>query len=162
MKKVFVLIAFLSFLSAQAIYYPKENTLFLANFDTLHQDTILSAGNITSRVANISYWRGAALVAFQAVDTDSGGMTAKNIDIYAKVRVRTENVTYGWGCPYDSLAADSLYIGQWDSASVKDNVPFYIDLANEPWWSWYDEIYFILDPAANADSILMNGVIKGQ
>ena len=153
MKKVLILMAFLSFLSAQAIYNPKVIYPFITG-----NDTILSAANINSGDCNISGWRGACLLGIQADTMTAGGTVAKAIDVYAKIKIDGLN----YGVPFDSLAADSVFIGQLDSANVNDEVPFYFDLSNESWWGWVDRLQIILDPATGADSIRILSRLKGQ
>ena len=153
MKKLIFFILIAGAVWSQPIY--QANTLypFIAG-----NDTILSAANLYSVDLFIGNRLGAQVLAIQADTMAGGGTVAKDIKIYAKFKIDGLN----WGVPMDSIDVDSLEICTYDSADVNNEIPMYIDLANQSWWSWFDFMKVTLDPAASADSIRIVSRLKGQ
>jgi hypothetical protein len=154
MKKILIILALLApFVYGQAIYNPTTIYPF-----TVGNDTILSAANLTSGTISIGNRQGAFLCGIQADTMAGGGTVAKDIAVYVKVKITGLN----WGVVSDSLGADSMFVCTYDSASVNNEKPLYIDFPNLTWWNWFDQLQIILDPAAGADSIRIISRFKGQ
>lgn len=168
MIKKLILILFISAICyGQAIYSPKQISLFTVD------DTVLAASTMTSKACDVSNWLGAAMLCVKhdsvgaAGDTLTGA-TGDTLNIYAKIRCRNDNSDYGdldWGVVSDSLTtatADSMFIEYIDSASVQ-NKTIYIPLSDKDWWNWVEEIEFIFDYIGDADSLLLyRTILKGQ
>lgn len=152
-KLILILLLIPVFAFSQAIYSPKSYTPFIAG-----NDTILSAANLESAECYVGHWLGACVLAIQADTMAGGGTVAKDIKVFLKIKVNP----LSYGVVMDSIAVDSIQVVVYDSADVNQEVPLYIDLSNQSWWTWTEFIQVILDPAASADSIRIVARLKGQ
>jgi len=152
-KLIFILLAF-GTIYGQAIYFPKQLTPFATG-----NDTILAGANLHSSEMFIGGWLGAITLGIEADSMAVAATTPDDIEIYFRGRLVGMPT---WGVPYDSIAVDSILIGTYLSADVDAEAPFYIDLANEPWWTYFDYMKITLDPGASADTVLIRSILRGQ
>ena len=147
MKRLIFLLLPLLLFGQKIESYPPYSPMFKS---VAGRDTILSAANLHSIYIDIGKSEGVLKLGIQS-DTVSGSV-AKDIAVYAKFRL----AGLEWGVPSDSIAVDSIYLGTIDSAYVNDETPWYYELDSQIWWTIFDEMEIILDPAANADSIIFS------
>ena len=156
MKKIIFLLLIPIFVWAQGEYAPKLLIPFMR--DTLKQADTVSGGwcFIGDKVG--------ALTLGLIFDTDSGIDSVVNLTLQARVAMDDFLATGG-------VLDDSITVGTggWmtlatvDSACITDSAAWYLDLSNENWWSWFDEIKFrLISPATNDTCIILKGILKGQ
>lgn len=157
MKKLILLIFIPVLLFGQGPYSPKTQFPF-------YRDTLFVADTVTGGWCYIGDKIGAQTFGI-ILDSDSGIDSVVAITVQA--RLSFDDFLSANGGALDDSAGTSavgwMTLGTIDSTFISDSLAWYLPLADETWWTWFDWIRFrLISPATNDSCWVVKAVLKGQ